>query len=174
MENQVRNTALTHGVIIGVVYAFITTLMYAFDLSLFTNFGLGLFLIVLVVGFSIFSVVRIKKMLSGVITFRQAFMSYIIPIIVCIAINSLLTGLLFNVIDIEAKEVITENSIEAAEKMMRAFGAKDSEIDPALDKIREQDNFAPVNLLKSFIYSVIFHSVFGLIIAAIFKTRRPV
>ncbi|MBC5864381.1 DUF4199 domain-containing protein [Flavobacterium sp. K77] len=172
MTNEiVKKNGITFGVAIGIVSSLITALIYAIDLNLFTEWWIGVLSILTYLVLGIVLLVRTKKELNGVFTFKQAFTTYFIAIVVGILISVLFNILLFNVIDPSAKEAVNELIIKYTMNMMQKFGAPASAINEAIAKMRENDPYSPIELLKGSLFSIGFSSIFGLLLAAIFKSK---
>jgi len=55
--------------------------------------------------------------------------------------------------------------------MMRKFNAPSSAINEAVKKMQENDQFSIIELLKGSAFSIVFSSLFGLLLALIFKSK---
>jgi hypothetical protein len=78
---------------------------------------------------------------------------------------------LFNFIDPSAKDSIKDISIKYAIEMMHKFNAPSSSINEAVKKMQENDQFSIIELLKGSAFSIVFSSLFGLLLALIFKSK---
>lgn len=170
MENNVKKNGLTYGVILGVILLLITTSMYIIDLSLFTNTWVGIINFIIIVGIGIYCSITSKKLLRGMMSYKNAFMSFMLPIIIGIAIYVFFNIILFNVIDTEAKDVLTENVIMKTKEMMAKFKVPASDINKAIAEIENTDNFGALAQFKSYFFQIAFYAVLGLLVALIFKT----
>ncbi len=172
MINEIiKRNGITFGVLIGIVSALITATIYAIDLNLFASWWIGMssILIYLILGIILLS--KTKKEIKTIFTFKDAFTTYFIAAVVGILISVLFNVLLFNVIDPSAKETLHEITMKITSNMMQKFGAPASAINEALAKMRETNPYSTIELLKGSVFSIIFSSIFGLILAAFFKTR---
>lgn len=167
----VKKNGITFGVIIGIVSALITATIYAVDLNLFTEWWIGVLSILTYLVLGIILLVKTKKELKGVFSFKDAFTTYFIAIVIGILISVLFNILLFNVVDPSAKETVNELIIKYTMNMMQKLGAPSSAINEAIAKMRENDPYSPIELLKGSLFSIGFSSIFGLILAAIFKSK---
>lgn len=170
MENIIRKNSLSLGITLGAILSIITAIMYSIDLSLFTSTWIGILNFVLIIGIGIYASIKNKKALKGIMSFKEAFASFIGPILIGVAIYILFNILLFNVIDPEAKVVITENVIEMTENMLAKFGVPQAEIDKAITEIESKDNFGFGAQIQSYFWYAIIYSLIGLLVALIFKT----
>jgi hypothetical protein len=172
MINEIiKKNGITFGVIIGVVSALITATIYAVDLNLFTAWWIGVISILTYLILGIVLLVKTKKELKGVFSFKDAFTTYFIATVIGILISALFNIILFNVIDPSAKETVNELIIRYTTNMMQKFGTPASTINEAISKMKENDPYSPVELLKGSLFSIGFSSLFGLILAAIFKSK---
>ena len=137
------------------------------------NGGLIFFFFLVIIAFGIVSTAKAKGILGGFINFKQAFSSYFITIAIGIIISTVVSVLLFNVIDTEAAEILKEKIIESTTKMMEGFGAPQTEIDKAIGKMEDQNQFGALSQLKSIAFQLIFYAVIGLIVALSFKKIDP-
>jgi hypothetical protein len=167
----VKKNGITFGVIIGIVSALITATIYAVDLNLFTSWWIGVLSILTYLILGIVLLVKTKKELNGVFSFKNAFTTYFIATVIGILISVLFNILLFNVIDPSAKETVNELIIKYTMNMMQKLGAPASSINEALAKMKENDPYSPFELLKGSVFTILFSSLFGLILAAFFKSK---
>lgn len=170
MEKTIKQNGSNNGIILGVVLILIITVMYAVDLSLFTSFWAGIVNFIIIVSFGIYTSIVNKKLLKGVMTYKEAFLSFILPAIIGVGFYVLYTILLFNYIDPAAKDVITENVIEMTEGMMTKFNVPASEVEAAIEEIKNTDNFGPFAQFKSYFVMIVIYSIIGLLTSLIFKT----
>ena len=173
MEKSLRSSAVNYGIYIGIVLVTFTVIAYAIDLGLLTKWWLGLILFFIIVIIGIISVAKAKKILEGFISFKQAFTSWFITIVIGIIISTLVNIVLFNFIDPGAAEIVKEATIEVSVAMMENFGAPQSEIDKAVSTMQEQNQFAIGTLLKSLAWQFLFYAVIGLIVAVVMKKKNP-
>jgi uncharacterized protein with NAD-binding domain and iron-sulfur cluster len=171
MNEIIKKNGIKFGVIAGVVALLITAGIYVIDLKLFTAWWLGIISILIYVVLGIVLMVKTKKELQNVYSFKDAFTTYFIYAIIGIAISVTFNILLFNVIDPGAKETVKELSIEAAVEWMKKFNTPTSAIKEAVEKMENQDQFGITEQLKGSIFSIIFSAIFGVILAAIFKSK---
>lgn len=171
MNEIVKKNGIKFGVISGVVGILATTLMYLIDLSLFVNLwvGLGVIVIYIIIGCVLLSTT--KKELNGIMTFKEAFTAYFVSALIGITISTLFNILLFNFIDTEARNIISDLFIKSQLQMMEKFGAPASEINKAAVKLQENSQFSIKGQFFGFLQSLVGSIIFGLILAAIFKSK---
>jgi hypothetical protein len=171
MNEIVKKNGITYGFLSGMISLLITTLIYTFDIKLFISFWTGFISILLYIIISIILLLKTKKELNNVFPFKQAFTTYFISAVVAIGISLIFNIILFNYVDPEAKETIKDLSIKYAVEMMRKFNTPEDAMTKAIADLQANDQFSISQLIKGSIYSIAFSAVYGLIIAAIFKSK---
>ena len=172
MINEViKKNGVTYGVLIGIISALITASIYAIDLNLFSSWWIGISSIVVYLILGILLLSKTKKELKTAFTFKEAFTTYFIAAVIGILISTFFNILLFNVIDPGAKDTLLEITMKITATMMQKFGTPASVINEAISKLKETNPYSAIELLKGSVFSIIFSSIFGLILAAFFKTR---
>ena len=176
METQpisTKKSAITYGLILGVILALMTTLMYVLNTELFTKWWIGILSFLVVITTGIVSVAKAKGLLGGVMNFKQAFSVYFITIAIGTLISTLVGILIFNIIDPDLAAFLQERTLEMTAEFMQKFGTPQAEIDKQMAKMAGQDNFSIVSQLKNYVFGLAFLSVIGLLVALIFKTKNP-
>ena len=172
MVNEIiKKNGITFGVIIGVVSALITTAIYTIDLNLFTSWWIGVLSILTYLVLGIVLLSKTKKELNNVFSFKDAFTTYFIAILIGILISTLFNIVLFNVIDPSAKDTLNELMIKYTVNMLQKFGTPASAINEAIAKLKENNPYSTFELIKGSVFSIVFSSIFGLILAAFFKSK---
>lgn len=172
MENLKKNS-VPLGLFLGLFLIVVTTLMYTIDLNLFTKPWIGIINLIVVTLFGAFAGVKSKKQAGGFLTFKEAFTAFFITVLIGFLISTLYSILLFNVIDPEAKAVITEHLIKYTVDMMQSFGAKAADINKLVDDMQKTDSFGAAGQLKGFAVNLVIYSIIGLITALIVRRERP-
>jgi hypothetical protein len=158
-------------VISGIISALVTTSIYAIDLNLFTSWWVGVLILTIYLIIGIVLLSKTKKELNGIFSFKDAFTTYFICAVVGILISTLFNIILFNVIDPAAKDTLRELTIKYTVSMMQKFGTPASAINEAIAKLKENDPYSVIELLKGSVFSIVFSSIFGLLMAAFFKSK---
>ncbi len=173
MNQIVKSKGIYFGIILGAVLSFITAGAYAIDLSfLLKPWLIGVnFLLVVILG--IMAISGAKKLLNGFISFKEAFSTFFVVLVVGFLISTIVAYLIFNVIDPGAKEVLKEMSIEKVTEMMERFNVPEDALDEAIAKIEETDSFSLISQVKNYFITLAMYSVIGLIVAAIMKKKNP-
>lgn len=165
--------AIKWGLILGILSALITFLFYLAGPGSFANMWMGLIVFVFNVTVWVVLGVRYRKANGNVLEFKNAFTLLSIIILVSMAISTLFSILLFNVIDPAFADQVQEAIINSTVSMMEKFGAPEEEIDKTIEKLQESgNNFSASAMIRGFAWNILFSGIIALIIAAIIK-RKP-
>ncbi|MCR4031137.1 MULTISPECIES: DUF4199 domain-containing protein [Flavobacterium] len=172
MINEViKKNGITYGIALGVILSLITATMYAIDLKLFVSGWIGGLTFVIYLVFGIVLLTKTRKDINGFFSFKDAFTTFFITTIIALAISSLFSILLFNVIDPEAKNTLSELLVKYMAETLQKFGTPASAINEALTKMRENNPFSTIEQIKALAFSIVGYSILGLILAAFFKSK---
>ena len=169
MEKTVKSIAINYGLYLGGFLSLFTVAVYAIDLNLMSNMWLGIGIFAIIIGMGIFSTSKVKSAFEGYLSFKEAFSAYFITTIVGIAISSILTFILYTIIDPDAAEEIKKITIEATISMMEGFNTPPDIIAQQIEELEKTEQFSIVNSLKSLAFQAVFQAVIGLIVAAVMK-----
>jgi hypothetical protein len=79
--------------------------------------------------------------------------------------------LLFNVIDPSAQDTLKEITLKNTIAMMEKFNSPPAAINDVISKMKDSNPFSTIELLKGSVSSIVFSSIFGLLMAAFFKSK---
>jgi hypothetical protein len=172
MINEIiKRNGITYGILTGVFSAVFTATIYAVNINLFTSLWLGLSSIAFYLIISIVLLSKTKKELKGLFTFKEAFTTYFICSLIGILIGTAFNILLFNVIDSSAQDTVKELTIKSAVETMQKFNTPAAAINEAITKMKENNPYSVLGLIKGSLSSIVFSSIIGLIMAAFFKSK---
>jgi hypothetical protein len=171
LNEIIKRNGITFGITTGIISSLITATIYAIDLNLFTSWWIGILSIATYLTIGIFLLSKTKRELKGVFPFKDAFTTYFISAVIGILISVVFNIILFNIIDPSAKDAVKDLTIKYTVNMMQKFGTPASAINEAIAKLKENDPYSVVELLKGSIFSIVFSSIFGLVMAAFFKSK---
>src|SRR5690606_5105229 len=105
------------------------------DIELFGSWWLGF--VILAINLVIYCVLlsKTKKQLNNDYSFKQAFTTFFIAMLIGATLSTVYNLVLFNFVDPAAKETIQEISVKSTVSMMERFGAPESEIEKAVEKV---------------------------------------
>lgn len=173
MEKALKTIATNYGLYLGALLALLTVLAYALDLTLMTNMWFGIFILVVVITLGIISVVKTKQALLGFATFKQAFASYFLTVLIGLVISNFVSYLLFNFIDPEAADTLKQLTIEKTIAMLEGFNTPNEIIAESVDQMESQNQYSLVNIIKSLASSLVLFTLIGLVVAAFMKKNNP-
>ena len=173
IHETIKKNGITFGIITGLTSVLITTLIYSIDLNLFTSSWIGFANLTLYLIIAIVLLTKTKKEFPGIFTFKDAFTTYFISALIGIAISVVFNIILFNFVDPAAKDTIKELTIKYMISAMEKFNAPASTINAAVKDLQENDQFSIAGLLKGSLSNIVFCTIFGLILAAFFKSKSP-
>jgi len=171
INETIKKNGLTFGVLSGIVSALITSTIYAIDLNLFVSWWIGVVSMVIYLIISVALLTKTKKEMNGIFVFKDAFTTYFISAVVGTVIGTLFNILLFNVIDPSLQDTLKEITIKNAVAMMQKFNSPAAAINEMIAKMQENNPYSVVELLKGSVFSIVFSSIIGLIMAAFFKSK---
>jgi hypothetical protein len=171
MNEIVKKNGITFGIITGVLSILITSTIYIIDLKLFTAWWIGILSIAIYLGIGIYLLSKTKKELNGIFPFKEAFTTYFISAVIGIVISVTFNILLFNFIDTNAAETVKDLTIEYTVNMLKKFNTPTEAIKEAVEKLQNTNQFSIVEQIKGSAFSILFSAIFGLILAAIFKSK---
>jgi hypothetical protein len=174
MNPIVKKYAVKHGLIVGGIAALYTLIAYLIDPTLFVNWFMGIALMVVNFVILVMATVNTRKEQGGFISFKDAFSAFLVAALVGTLISTTVNIMIFNVVDPDFKEEITELTIEASVEMMENFGADEAAIEQGIAQIEENDQFSLGKQLQGVLWAIIGYAVVGLILAAITKKEKPV
>jgi hypothetical protein len=172
MINEIiKRNGITFGVLTGILSALITATIYAVDLNLFVSWWVGVISISIYLVLGIVLLSKTKKELKGIFPFKEAFTTYFICAVIAILIGTAFNILLFNVIDPSAQDTLKEITLKNTIAMMEKFNSPPAAINDVISKMKDSNPFSTIELLKGSVSSIVFSSIFGLIMAAFFKSK---
>lgn len=179
MENQATTPfnrfaiPVRWGIIISIVSIFITTIYGMFIMQSMGMMGMGIFGVLTFITMMLLLTAMAfqqRKAMGGYITFKEAFQAIFVSILIVTAVSAIYTFIYTNYIDTEYFEKTREMSI----KMATSFGGEDARelAEAEADKqIEKQKGISGV--FMGLLTSIILYSLFGFIIAAIVKRKKP-
>ena len=169
MEQTTKSIATNNGLYLGGILAAITVLAYAAYLDLFTKWWFGIISAIIIIVFGVMSISKSRALQNGIISFKEAFTSYFLTVIIGLALATIVSFVIFNIIDPEAAETLKQKTIEMTINMMEGFGAPAETVAEQVDQLEKLDQFSIGNTLKNLAYQIVFFSVIGLIASLIMK-----
>lgn len=167
--------ALRFGVIMGVIAIILTLVLYAVNYALLADWKIAILFLCIFLGYVIYAGINYRNETGGYISYGKAFQHGFIILATAGLINILFAIILYNVIDPEMPQKLTDVTIENTEKMMTSFGAPPDRMEEQLDKMREDmpKRFQPGGQLISYLWALIMYAVVSAITSAFVKRNEP-
>jgi hypothetical protein len=174
LESPAKN-ALRFGAIIGLVSIGITVLLYAIDYALLVQLKVLFIMLAIYIGMVIYGGINYRKQVGGYLSYGKAFQHGFVALVVASIIGILFSVILYNVIDTELPQKLTDATVENTEEMMRNFGAPEDQLDTQLEKVRKdtEERFTALGLVKQFGIGLIINAVLAAITALFVKRKEP-
>ena len=169
MEQTSKSAAINYGVYLGAITSLITIVVYGINIDLFISPWLGIVLFILVVAFGAVSALNSRKLLGGLISFKQSFSSYFITITVGTLISSVVGVIIFTYVDPEAATYLNEQVLILTKETMERIGLPQEAIIAAIEEASKKDNFSLGAQTQAFVFRLVFYAVIGLIVGLIVK-----
>jgi len=171
MNEIVKKNGITYGIISGIASILITTFIYSFDINLFMSGWITFLKLAIFTTIAVLLLINTKKQLNGIFPFKSAFTTYFIHSIIGLILATTFEIILFNFIDPSLKDSIKEMAMKFTSEFMEKLNVPASEINKALAEIEKTDSYSLIELLKGMSIYIVMASIFGLILAAIFKSK---
>lgn len=174
MEKSIKSLASNYGLYLGLILATITVIGYSISLDLFTKWWFGIIFMLLIIIVGIIASMKARNLLGDFISFKNAFTAYFITILIGIIISSLVSIVIFNIVDPDAAIALQDKIIETQVELLQRFGTPQETINQAINELKANGNMYSIsNILKSIAFQLIGYSILGLIVALVVKKSDP-
>ena len=168
-----RKNTIGLGVKLGTLLFIITAIIYIVDINYFSNFLLMLVVYrVPVILFGIYAVINNKKFNNGFLSFKEAFTSYFLCIVLGYFIYNLAIIAIFKFIDPVAAEIINENTMVAMKEWMKSFGATSEMISATMQEMQKNNPYSYFNIATEFFTRLLMNTIFAIPLALMLKKQN--
>jgi hypothetical protein len=166
-------TPFTYGILGGLILIALQTLIYIVNVEWIAS-PLTSFLYIPLLFLMVWGSISHRTNQGGYFTFGQAFITVFLIGLIGSVLFNLFSFVLIKFIDPNITQIIKDNAMETATKMMERFGAPDDEIEKAVRDIKYQD-FSPSLKSESMrhISSLLINSFLSLLIALFVRKKNP-
>jgi hypothetical protein len=167
--------AIKFGGILGGVGVALTLVLYAINYSLLADWKVGIFMILLFLGLLIYAGINYRNEIGGYLSYGKAFQHGILVLAISGLINLIFNGILYNVIDPELPQKLTDVTIEKTTEMMQGFGAPEDKIDEATEqmKVDMPARYTFVGLIKGYFWALIIYVIVSAVSSLIVRKNQP-
>lgn len=170
-----NSNAIKNGLILGAIGTAIFFIIYVIDITLLSDWKVSIpWLVLSVVLYFVFAF-QMRKDEGGFMTFKKAFISTFVMIMVAGVFSLAFRVVLYEVIDPEIPEQLKQATIEQVEIMYESMGVSESPATiQALEDLEEKDfSMSPKNIGMELLTLAGGGIFFALIIGAIVKKKPP-
>ena len=171
MEKKSSNPLVQYGLLSALLGIVMFLVLYLGGTKLFTSPIAYLGYIIPIV-FAVLACLKQKKNQGGYLKFGEALKTSFGVFVITSLVSSLFTYILMNFIDTEFAAAMKEYSMEVTEKMMKKFGASQDQIDQAIQKASEKDQFSIGSVMIGFALGCIFWFIISLIVSLIVRKEK--
>jgi len=185
MKKIIQQNGINFGLILGFLLIMPTMLGYAINIKLLVSYWTFAYVLLAVIILGILVIAFSKKALGGFISFKDAFSSYFLTILIAFLLSTVMNFLLFNVIDKDFEDVVKEEQVQIIENQREWIVNKmanssqeqvdetDAKFDEAIEKARADHPYNITSLFKGLGISLAIFSLLGLLLALILKKKNP-
>lgn len=169
------NHALKHGMILGAISIVIVVLFYVIDSSIMVSFKfLGLMLVV-GLGYVIYAGINFRSEGDGFLSYGKAYQHGFLALAVSGVIGTIFGIILYQVVDPDLANRMTEAIIRNTEEMMAGFGAPQESIDKAIEDMRTDlpSQFTVGGQALTFLKSLIWYAIIAAITSLFVRKNQP-
>lgn len=174
LKQSVKQVSTKTGIYLGIALAVLTIGAYSIDWDIILNRWFQPLKLLFVMIFAIYATTKAKKLNVQEFSFRDAFAAYFITVALGMAIFTLVNYTLFDLFDPQAGQYITQMSIEQFKQASEKAGESPEKIEKSIASLKDSDQFSITNQLKGYVFNMALYAVLGVIIALIFKKKKPI
>jgi hypothetical protein len=175
MNRTDKRLAVKYGVIAGLLFTILCFGCWSAGVETYATFLTwytwipAIFVLILVGAF------QRRKQLGGVMTFKEALAFCFLAYVIYEVFYAVSTFVLYRLVDPTLQERLTAVIIEKTRRFMEGLGAKDSQIDDALETAEKNSKgtYSIAQIVLGFGYTLIYDFVKSIILAAITQKRKP-
>lgn len=174
---MMKDYILKNGLILGALNVILLLLSYTLGVDFFLNDSWSIVKPIIPYILLIYFVINYKKLIGGFISFKETF-TVTLGTAVCGAfIATFFSILLFNFIDPDFAVLLKDATIEKMVVQLDQLPESNpmySTFESLIEQTQEENIYSASNQGSAFFYSLFFHIIFSLIIAAFVKKDKPI
>jgi len=174
MNKTVLSKGVNFGLILGFVLALATMYGYAVNRDFFLSPWLTVFNFLTIVILGILAIGSVKKVYEGYISFKDAFSTYFVMIVIGLLISTIVGIILFNYVDPDFAQSLKEKSIQKMVDVYEQFNIEMTDkMEESIEAMKNTNIYGIPQQIKSYFMGVAFSSILGLLLALILKAKNP-
>jgi len=168
--------AIRWGLILGVIAITFTILLYAIDYTLMVQLKFLFIFLFIYLLYTIYAGINYRNSIGGFLPYGKAFVHGFILLAVSALVATIFNFVLYNVIDTELPQKLTDATLENTRSMMQSMGAPEDTIDSELAKAQERtaNQFTPGGQALGYVFILVFSAIMALISAIFVRKNEPV
>ena len=173
---SLKNHVIKWGLIVGAVSITLTILLYVLDYTLMVQLKTLFVMLLIYLGITIYAGIDYRNGVGGFLPYGKAFVHGFLVLAVSALVATIFNFVLYNVIDTELPQKLTDASLENTREMMVSFGAPEEAIDKAIEegRGRTESQFTITGQLIGLASILFFSAIMALISAIFVKKNQPV
>jgi hypothetical protein len=170
------NHVIKWGLIVAGVSITMTILLYVLDYTLMVQLKTLFALLLVYFGITVYGGIDYRKSIGGFLPYGKAFIHGFGVLAVSGLVATIFSFILYNVIDTELPQKLTDASLENTRQMLEGFGTPEDAIDKAMEEGRKstERQFTPVGQLIGFATILFFSALMALISALFVRKNEPI
>jgi len=171
MASNKLSITVIYGLTAGFVLIGYTLMLYHFGVDAYLgNWARAGYLVIFALAAS--AAIAEKKMHGGYLDFRAALKAAYTVIVLSLALQSLVTWVLMNYIDVPFRQAVEVEVLKADADWWKRLGYPQGQIDKMLADQRGQNQYTPKNVLQGLMISYVIGFLPALLIAVIVKKKK--
>jgi hypothetical protein len=166
------NIGLNFGLIAGLIITVVSLLQYLGGLDTYLS-PVGYVTYLVVITMAVLAALRVRRSNEGFLEFGEALKVTFTVFALALLVQTVFIFILFNYIDPDFKNAVSQEVLNKSEQMMKKFGASDEQIQKALDSERHSDQFSAARVFLGYAITCIVSFIFCLLISLIVKKSKP-
>jgi hypothetical protein len=168
--------ALRHGAIMGAISIALTVIIYMVSIPFMGTLKFVLLMFAIFISYVIYAGIDYRKTVGGFLAYGKAYLHGLVVLASAGFIGTLFGLVLYNVIDTELADKLTETILSNTEETMRGFNTPEENIEKQLDDMRESlpKQFSTLGQIKSFFTGMIWNAVLVALTSFIVRKSEPV
>ena len=178
-ENEaptLMNHAIRFGVILGAISIALVVIFYVVDFTMMAGFKFMGLLLILGLGVVIYAGINYRNEIGGYLPYGKAFVHGFVILAVSGLLTTAFNIVLYQVVDPELGQKMTDAVILNTENMLAGFGVPQSSIDQAVEGMRAEmpEQFTVVGLCFGYLKALIWYAVIVVITSLFVRKNVPV